>query len=166
MFETLQESGPLKFVLAFVFVLVLIGVVAWVIRRFGSERFGGAATRGRQPRLGVVDKVELGDGRRRLVIIRRDNVEHLIMIGGPQDVVIEAGIDSNLAARRESPFSASEERIVPTFDGPSMNENRPIPLRPTPRPAVFGDRTPSLRASRATEPQTASNSQLETDEDR
>jgi flagellar protein FliO/FliZ len=32
------------------------------------------------------------DGRRRLVLIRRDDVEHLIMTGGPVDVVIETGI--------------------------------------------------------------------------
>ena len=32
------------------------------------------------------------DARRRLVLIRRDGVEHLIMTGGPVDVVIETGI--------------------------------------------------------------------------
>jgi hypothetical protein len=122
MFETLQESGPLKFVFAFVLVLVLIGVVAWVIRRFGSERFGGAATRGRQPRLGVVDKVELGDGRRRLVIIRRDNVEHLLMIGGPTDVVVEQNIVRAMGAPRD--------KIEPTLGRMPLSENftRPVPL--------------------------------------
>jgi hypothetical protein len=122
MFETLQESGPLKFVLAFVLVLVLIGVVAWVIRRFGSERFGGAATRGRQPRLGVVDKVELGDGRRRLVIIRRDNIEHLLMIGGPTDVVVEQNIVRAMGAPRD--------KIEPTLGRTPVSENlaRPVPL--------------------------------------
>src|SRR5581483_1340423 len=32
------------------------------------------------------------DGRRRLVLVRRDNVEHLLMIGGPADLVVEPNI--------------------------------------------------------------------------
>jgi hypothetical protein len=30
------------------------------------------------------------DERRRIVLLRRDNAEHLMMIGGPTDVVVEA----------------------------------------------------------------------------
>ncbi len=44
-----------------------------------------------EPRLAVVDHANV-DGRRRLVLVRRDNIEHLIMTGGPVDVVIETGI--------------------------------------------------------------------------
>jgi flagellar protein FliO/FliZ len=47
--------------------------------------------RARLPRLGTVDAFDL-DRQRQLVIVRRDNVEHLLMIGGPNDVVIEADI--------------------------------------------------------------------------
>lgn len=42
-------------------------------------------------RLEIMEQSAL-DGRRRLVLIRRDNIEHLIMTGGPVDVVIETGI--------------------------------------------------------------------------
>lgn len=42
-------------------------------------------------RLEVVETVSL-DGKRRLVLIRRDDVEHVLMIGGPVDVVVETGI--------------------------------------------------------------------------
>jgi flagellar protein FliO/FliZ len=80
-------STPLKFGLAFVVVLALIALTAWLVRRFGSERLGTGTTRGRQPRLAVIDAASV-DGRRRLVLIRRDNVEHLMMIGGPTDVVV------------------------------------------------------------------------------
>lgn len=45
-------------------------------------------------RLDVVDQASV-DSRRKLVLIRRDDVEHLIMIGGPVDVVIETGINSS-----------------------------------------------------------------------
>ncbi len=44
-----------------------------------------------EKRLDVVDQASI-DGRRRLVLVRRDDVEHLIMTGGPVDVVIETNI--------------------------------------------------------------------------
>lgn len=43
-------------------------------------------------RISIVETASI-DGRRRLVLIRRDNVEHLIMTGGPVDLVIETGIE-------------------------------------------------------------------------
>ena len=103
MFETLfgAEVPPaLKFFLAFVFVIALIGAIAWLVQRFGGERFGGSTARGRQPRLAVVDAAAV-DARRQLVIIRRDNVEHLLMIGGPTDVVVEQNIVRAMGAPRD-----------------------------------------------------------------
>lgn len=44
-----------------------------------------------EPRLGVIEYANM-DGKRKLVLIRRDDVEHLIMTGGPVDVVVETGI--------------------------------------------------------------------------
>jgi hypothetical protein len=44
-----------------------------------------------EPRLGVMEQASV-DGKRKLLLIRRDDVEHLIMTGGPVDVVIETGI--------------------------------------------------------------------------
>ncbi len=43
------------------------------------------------PRIGVIEYANV-DGRRKLLLIRRDDVEHLVMTGGPVDVVIETGI--------------------------------------------------------------------------
>ena len=54
--------------------------------------------RARQPRLGIVDAFDL-DRQRQLVIVRRDHVEHLLMIGGPNDVVVESNIVRAAAAR-------------------------------------------------------------------
>jgi len=56
-------------------------------------------------RLDIVEQSTL-DGRRRLVLIRRDDVEHLIMTGGPVDVGIETGI------------GAKRSRSAEVFDGP------------------------------------------------
>jgi len=125
MFETLfgaEVSPALKFFLAFVIVLALIGVTAWLVRRFGAERFGGSSARGRQPRLGVVDAAAV-DARRKLVIIRRDNVEHLLMIGGPTDVVSEQNIVRAMGAPRDK-VEPSLARALPTAE----TLTRPVPL--------------------------------------
>src|SRR5438034_7752157 len=94
----------LRFLFAFIVVLGLIGLTAWLVRRFGATHLGATAARGRQPRLAVIDAAAI-DGRRRLVLIRRDNVEHLLMIGGPSDVVIEQNIVRAVpvASPREAP---------------------------------------------------------------
>jgi len=93
MFETLfgaEMPLAVRFFVAFLIMLGLIGAIAWVVRRFGAGRLG-VTTRGRQPRLAVIDYATV-DGRRRLILVRRDNVEHLLMIGGPSDVVVEPNI--------------------------------------------------------------------------
>jgi hypothetical protein len=61
-----------------------------------------------EPRLGVIEQARV-DGRRTLVLIRRDDVEHLIMTGGPIDMVIETGI----AAPQEDALEANAERQEP-----------------------------------------------------
>lgn len=42
-------------------------------------------------RLSISEQYNI-DAKRRLVLIRRDDVEHLILTGGPVDVVVETGI--------------------------------------------------------------------------
>lgn len=75
--------------------LVLIGIL-WVLRNRAPSPFvrGG---KNRLPRLQVLDAAAV-DARRRLVLVRRDGVEHLIMIGGPTDIVIESGISDSTQA--------------------------------------------------------------------
>jgi flagellar protein FliO/FliZ len=61
-----------------------------------------------EPRLAVMEQASV-DRMRRLVLIRRDDVEHLIMTGGPIDVVIETGI----AAPRDVAAELGAERREP-----------------------------------------------------
>ncbi len=107
MFDLFGAEMPLavRFFLAFLIVLGLIGAAAWAVRRFGSARLGGAV-RGRQPRLAVIEYATV-DARRRLLLVRRDNVEHLMMIGGPSDVVVESNIVRAVPALREPVGAAS-----------------------------------------------------------
>src|ERR1700730_17335662 len=89
-----------------IFLVLMLGF--WGFRRFGRSRLGTHAVRGRQPRLALIDAAVI-DGRRRLVLVRRDNVEHLLMIGGPSDVVIEQNIvrAAPAASPREAPAPRS-----------------------------------------------------------
>lgn len=116
-------------------------------------------------RLGVSEYYEL-DKMRRLVLIRRDGTEHLLMIGGDQDLVIETGIsdavESAIGESRRSrlPMPAEERSVEPELTRPApptMPREEPLrtpvvrATRPAPRPAVFGDRR--IRSSRgAAEP--------------
>ena len=129
----LELPTPVNFVIAFAFVMLLIGAAAWLVRRFGSTRIDAAA-RGRQPRLAVIDSAAV-DGRRKLVIIRRDNVEHLLMIGGPSDVVVETNIvrGAAVATREAPPARNGAPETMPRVM--QMPEPTPWPLQPEPAPA-------------------------------
>lgn len=85
-----------QFVLALVFVLALIGIIAVIARRAGlGPRM---APRGARKRLALVEAMPL-DAKRRLVLIRRDDTEHLLLLGAAGDCVIEAGIPVAEAAK-------------------------------------------------------------------
>ena len=133
MLDTLFGEGQsgLKIFFFVIVVLALLALAFWLLRRFGAGRLGGGAARGRQPRLAVIDQATV-DGRRRLVLIRRDNVEHLLIIGGPTDVVVEQNIVRAAAALREAaplrPPAAADTlpRAVP------LGEDSMWPLQPEP----------------------------------
>jgi flagellar protein FliO/FliZ len=142
----------LTFFFAFVAVLALIGVAAWLVRRFAGNRLGANPNRGRMPRLAVIDAAAV-DNRRRLVLVRRDNIEHLLMIGGPTDIVVEANIVRATTARDQIPQrnggSAEQPppRITPLPEASIWTDGDPLDLpepqmpEPAPRPvrATFGE---------------------------
>ncbi len=85
-----MDAGTyLEAFLALVIVIALIALVAYGVRRMGLTDFGQMARNGR--RLRVVETLGL-DARRRLVLIERDDRQHLVLIGGERDLVIETAI--------------------------------------------------------------------------
>jgi flagellar protein FliO/FliZ len=137
---------PVQFFLAFIIVLGLIGATAWAVRRFGGGRLGSVGMRGRQPRLAVVDYASV-DARRRLLLIRRDNVEHLVMIGGPTDVVVESNIVRASPAQRDMPTSSrppalAENPSPRALALPDSAANGSWTLPPEPAPAASMPRAP------------------------
>jgi flagellar protein FliO/FliZ len=115
---------------AILIVLALIGAVAYLLRRFAGRGIGSSNSRGRMPRLAVIDAAAV-DGRRRLVLVRRDNVEHLLMIGGPSDIVVEPNI-----VRSSSPRDAASSRppagteLPPRIPLPDNNWSEPAAAEP------------------------------------
>jgi flagellar protein FliO/FliZ len=86
----LNLADYMKFVLAFVFVLALIALATVGARRFG---FGLPSNprNSAQRRLGIVESLNV-DGKRRMVLIRRDDTEHLLLLGATTELVIEIAI--------------------------------------------------------------------------
>ncbi len=82
-----------QFMLAFAFVLGLIGLMGWGLKRYGKPGgiYGAKAGQGR---IQVVEIAPL-DYKRRLVLIRRDDVEHLLLVADGRETVIESGIKGN-----------------------------------------------------------------------
>lgn len=86
----MEFTTYLRFILALALVVGLIFALAWVLRRFG---LGASFQRpaGRKRRLSTVESTNL-DARHRVILVRRDDVEHLLLIGPNTSQVIERSI--------------------------------------------------------------------------
>jgi hypothetical protein len=103
--------------------LILLVIVLVIIKLIRSMTFGTfvAGGRNRKTRLAVMDATAV-DSHRRLVLVRRDDIEHLILIGGPTDVVVE----------REIRYGQSRR---PAFIGEGTSEAQPRSRLQEPAPA-------------------------------
>lgn len=121
--------------------LILLIAILWFMRNRAPSPFvrGG---RNRQPRLQVLDAAAV-DARRRLVLVRRDNVEHLVMIGGPTDIVIESRILPEPEVE-----TVAEFRPQPVEERPVVPERAVIQPRREPQPQpVAASVAPPVAAS-------------------
>lgn len=111
--------------------LVLLMVVLLAIRLIRGMTAGTyvAGGRSRKTRLSVMDATAV-DSHRRLVLIRRDDIEHLLLIGGPTDVVVER--DIRLAASRRPVLTgeAPPQQAKPAQQGGGNPNPRQAPTRP------------------------------------
>jgi flagellar protein FliO/FliZ len=150
--NVLPDNRTLQIVVAIV-LLVALALILTVVYRliFGHRLRVPHASRARQPRLGLVDAFSL-DGQRQLVLVRRDNVEHLVMIGGPNDLLVESQIvrgaavssrepglkppaGSNQGLAIEPQHLGQGEAAPPRVDPPALRPSAVQPLRPAPRAA-------------------------------
>jgi hypothetical protein len=117
-------SDSVIYIVSITLLIALAGLAFWIARQ--SLGLGGMKMfQGKLKRVGVVESTSL-DGRRRLLLIRRDNVEHLIMTGGPVDVVIETGIP--LMMRHGNGFRDPLNRTEPTVGSEAAYLGEDVPL--------------------------------------
>jgi flagellar protein FliO/FliZ len=126
-----------RLVIALVVVVGLLGATTWMIRRFGARRLG-ASPKARQPHLAVTD-VATVDARRRLILIRRNGTEHLMMVGGPSDILIEANIVPAATVREaQAAYPPVADDVLPRRAPPpgedATRTSQPEPAQPEPSP--------------------------------
>ncbi len=135
-----------------------IGVVILLVTV--SRAFGGRVRGRRGKRLAVSEYREL-DQTRRLMLVRRDDVEHLILVGGGQSLVIEQNIGLNPQEDYASaPLQFPEPAAPPPPPPPPPHETQQQPEfdsepvhRPAPRAPAFSDRAPNVRPIQRETPQ-------------
>ena len=120
----MENENYLRFILALVFVIGLIGVLAYTARRLGFG-FPAQSIKGRNDRrIGVVEVAPL-DARRRLILVRRDDVEHLLVVSPTSETVIERGI------RDGGSFAEALADATATTDKNTDIPTRPIQEKPS-----------------------------------
>jgi hypothetical protein len=155
-----QYASAVMWTVGALVVLVIVLLLIRAVRSVSSGTFV-AGGRNRRARLAVMDAAAI-DNQRRLVLVRRDDVEHLILIGGPTDVVVEPNIVPGAAlhtpplqtasglpngrdtppAPRPSPTPpepahALREEPAFTFEEPEPHASKPVSTQPQrPEPAV------------------------------
>jgi flagellar protein FliO/FliZ len=119
-----SDGSPIvQYVVIFAVIFAALAAIVFTVRRLTGRSLalpGRTGSRGRQPRLGIVDVYEL-DRARQLILLRRDNVEHLLLVGGPNDVVVERNIQ-----RTQRPLT--EAALRPELAPDSLDEPLPDPL--------------------------------------
>lgn len=136
-----------SYILGALIVLAVLILLFVVIRSLGGRVRGGKGAR-----LGISEYHEI-DKDRRLVLVRRDDVEHLVLIGGAQDVVIETGIPLGFDRDYDEGFARPSLRADTGRAAPRAPADEPAPMRAAPRPPVFGEKRPVLRTVERGEPQ-------------
>jgi len=128
------DNSLVTVLIALAVVIVLIVLAVWALKLVFSA--SGRVARGRNKRLAVIDFTAV-DQKRQLVLIRRDGVEHLLMIGGPQDLVVESGIV------REVEPAAAEPARPPRRGVPPIVQQRPAPAPEPAAPAAAEPEKPA-----------------------
>jgi len=102
------ENGQgIQLVLITLALAILLIVVVWIFRKVSGSA-ARRSMRSRVPRLSITDSTTVDD-KRYLVMVRRDNVEHLLLIGGANDLVVESNIIRASAPQKPVPTSKPVE---------------------------------------------------------
>lgn len=86
----MDSPSLIRFVIASLTVLALLGGLAWALKYMASRGWC-ASPRLQNKRLKVVESLAL-DTRRRLVVVKCDDAEHLLLLSPQNDSVVAANI--------------------------------------------------------------------------
>lgn len=89
----------LRFIMALLFVLALMGGLWLLLRRLGLQ---SSVLNNSQRRLHVVEILPL-DTRRKAILLARDNVQHLVILGPNGETVVETAISPPHETPRNDP---------------------------------------------------------------
>ncbi len=82
-----MNDGYIRFVVGLLVVLAMIVVAVWVAKRLGLGTTAGFRGKGR--RLTLVEVMPL-DQKRKLVLIRHDETDHLILLGATHEALLSS----------------------------------------------------------------------------
>jgi len=131
-----ENGSAINLVLITLAIAILLIVIVWIFRKMTGSA-ARRAMRSRVPRLSITDSTTV-DEKRYLVMVRRDNVEHLLLIGGANDLVVESNIvraqtaqkpvanartEATQAAAMEQPATESETSITAPVAGAAAIAN-------------------------------------------
>jgi flagellar protein FliO/FliZ len=128
--------------------LVIFGLLVGAAWFFRSQLSGGTVT-SRERRIGLSEVTQI-DGNRKLLLIYRDGVEHLVMTGGPIDLVIEQNIGQSSALPKRNPYE-NRPAPAPSF-GQAANPGAMIGSPPSLAPEGDSNSVTGRLRQRLTQP--------------
>lgn len=114
------NDGYIRFVVGLLAVVAMIVAAVWVAKRLGLGTTTGFRGKGR--RLSLVEVMPL-DQKRKLVIVRHDETDHLILLGATHEMLLS---------------SAAAPQTVPA--APPMVSDRDLPEKGRKNPFLAADR--------------------------
>ena len=121
-----------KYAAALFAVLILFFIVVWLLKKITTKvRIGGR----RGGRLKVQESIMV-DASRTLTLVRCDNMEHLILLGGTNDLVVASNIQKSQSTVKNAPLTVA---LAPTVTSPAPQPavaQASQPVVPQPGPAA------------------------------
>lgn len=88
-----ESISWLRIIIAFVTVAGLLAALGFVLKYIKLRGFAMPGMNPANKRLEIVESLPI-DVRRRLVIVKCDEAEHLLLLGANQDIVVESNLRS------------------------------------------------------------------------
>jgi flagellar biogenesis protein FliO len=123
-----ENGAAINLVLITLALAFLLIVIVWIFKKITGTA-ARRAMRSRVPRLSITDSTTV-DEKRYLVMVRRDNVEHLLLIGGANDLVVESNIVRMQASQKPAANSQAGVKQAEAIEQsvPETESSSPTPI--------------------------------------